>query len=94
MRFHTSNTVNRVNCRFWQISSAADGGACLRFGDPPGPASPIVTSLTAHWYESLAVMDILYTDGLRKCEAFSDRFLPDAARGVAKATPLGESRQH
>lgn len=51
MRFHTSNTERLVHCQLWRISSAANGTAWLRCGDPPEPAPVVVTCLIAHWYK-------------------------------------------
>jgi len=48
MRFHTRNIERLVLWRTWQISSATNGSAQLRFGDPPGSPSANVTSLAAH----------------------------------------------
>jgi hypothetical protein len=48
--FQKSNAQKLVHWRRWLISSTEYGAAWLGFEDLEEPASPLVTSLTVHWY--------------------------------------------
>jgi len=64
MRFHTNRIAGLIQCRSCQIRFPTNGAALLRFGDLAGPASHIVTPLTARWYDmALAEVGCGYLSG-------------------------------